>query len=104
MITPTVGRIVWVHRVHGSEDIKQPEAGIILYVHSDRLINVEGWSASGHPFALLNLHLVQDDERKPEGNFACWMPYQKGQAAKSEQLANQLATQEALNAQEVAPA
>jgi len=33
---------------------------------------------------LTSLHSLQDNEPKPEGNFACWMPYQKGQAAKTE--------------------
>ena len=38
---------------------------------------------------VVNVHATmwQDDEAKPEGMpFACWMPYQKGQAAKTEAL------------------
>jgi hypothetical protein len=86
IITPTVGRVVWVFRPSDSIDVAQPEAGIVTYVHDDRLINVCGFDADGHQFQLTSLTLVQPDEPKPESNFAAWMPYQKGQAAKTEQL------------------
>lgn len=86
MITPTIGRVVWVIRPSEAIDIKQPEVGLVTYVHGDRLINVAGFNGNGTPFSLNSLQLVQDDEAKPEGNFACWMPYQKGQAAKIEAL------------------
>lgn len=86
MIKPTVGRVVWVIRPHSSLNIQQPEVGFVTYVHGDRCINVAGFNSNGLPFQLTSLTLVQDDEPKPEGNFACWMPYQKGQAAKTEAL------------------
>jgi hypothetical protein len=83
MITPTVGRVVWVIRPFDTVDIKQPEAAFITYVQSDsRYINVAGFNGNGDPFHRIYLRLLQDDEAKPEGDFACWMPYQKGQAAK----------------------
>jgi hypothetical protein len=84
LITPTIGRVVWVVRPTDSLDIKQPEVGFVIYVWNDHLINVAGFNRNGTPFSLTSLALVQDDEPKPEGNFACWMPYQKGQAAKTE--------------------
>lgn len=86
MITPTVGRVVWVIRPFITTDIKQPEVGLITYVWSDGMINVAGFDHNGEPFKISSLVLLQDDEPKPEGNFACWMPYQKGQAAKTEAL------------------
>lgn len=87
MITPTVGRIVWVSRPFDSLDITQPEAATVIYVHGDRSVNVKGFNAHGEPFTLLNLDLLQDDDAKPENlPFAVWMPYQKGQAAKTEAL------------------
>lgn len=89
IITPTVGRVVWVFRPKDSIDIKQPEAALITYVHGDRLINVAGYNANGTPFSLTSLTLVQPEEPKPEHNFAAWMPYQKGQAAKTEALERQ---------------
>jgi hypothetical protein len=94
MIKPTVGRVVWVFRPNHTNDPTQPEAALIAYVWNDRLINVGGVDHSGAPFALACLPLVQDDEPKPEGNFAAWMPYQKGQAAKTEQLEKAAKTDE----------
>lgn len=86
MITPTIGRVVWVIRPYETTDIKQPEVGFVTYVWNDYLINVAGFDHNGLVFTITSLALVQDDEPKPEGNFACWMPYQKGQAAKTEAL------------------
>lgn len=86
MITPTVGRVVWVIRPHATLDIEQPEVGFVTYVWSDRMINVAGFNSNGEPFRLTSLMLLQDDDPKPEHDFAVWMPYQKGQAAKTEAL------------------
>lgn len=90
IITPTVGRVVWVFRPYDTKDATQPEAALVTYVWDDRLINVAGFDHDGKLFALTSLVLVQPDEPKPEGNFAVWMPYQKGQAAKTEQLEKQI--------------
>ncbi len=87
MITPTIGRVVWVFRPFVTNDVLQAEAAFVVYVWNDRLINVAGFDHDGNPFALTSLPLVQDDEPKPEGNFAAWMPYQKGQAAKQDAAA-----------------
>ena len=81
MITPTIGRVVWVIRPRDTNDIKQAEVGLVTYVWSDHMINVSGFDHNGMPFVLTSLSLVQDDEPKPEGNFACWMPYQKAVAS-----------------------
>lgn len=80
MITPTIGRVVWVVRPSTTNDIKQPEVGLIAYVWGDHCINVAGFDHNGQPFSLTSLPLVQEGEPKPEGNFAAWMPYQIGQA------------------------
>lgn len=84
MIKPTVGRSIHVHRPMETSDPKQPEIGFITYVWSDRLINVAGYNHNGVHFALPSLALLQDDDVKPEGNFATWMPYQV-EKAKEEQ-------------------
>ena len=84
MITPTVGRVVWVIRPRETTDIHQPEIGLISYVWNDHMINVAGFDHDGKSFSITSLPLVQDDEPKPEGNFAVWMPFQKGQAARAE--------------------
>lgn len=85
MIKPTVGRIVWVRR-NESIDKAQPEAAMVCYVHGDgRLINVKGADHNGGDFVLTSLYLLQDedDNQIPPWPYAEWMPFQKGQAAKS---------------------
>jgi hypothetical protein len=85
MITPTNGRIVWVHH----RRFAQPLAAIVSYVHSDTAINVCCFWPDGTPMPMKNVILVQDTADsdinviKP---YATWMPYQKGQAAKTEAL------------------
>jgi hypothetical protein len=87
MISPTVGRVVWIRQRDGAVSVTQPEVALITFVHSDSRINVAGFSALGEPFALEKCLLVQDGEALPGGRpYAEWMPYQKGQAAKTEAL------------------
>lgn len=94
MIKPTVGRVVWVFNRAGRAKLVgtagiQPEVGFITYVHDDRIINVGGFTALGQPYAVTLIALQDDDiPQSPagerEGCWAEWMPYQKGQAAKTE--------------------
>jgi len=85
VITPTVGRIVWYWGpgtsplVHGC----QPQAAIVTYVHSDRLINISAFTHDGMPIARTSVDLRQEGDTRPvNGNYAEWMPYQLGQAKK----------------------
>lgn len=86
MIKPTVGRVVWVQRRSGSINSSQPESATVVYVHSDIVINVRGWDANGVPFVLTSLTLDQGQDIPADWVRAEWMPYQKGQAAKTEAL------------------
>lgn len=86
MITPTIGRVIHVHNRPGTTDSEQPEAASVAYVWSDRLINVGGFDHNGRIFACTSLDLLQDDDAPPAGAYATWMPFQKGQAAKTEAL------------------
>jgi hypothetical protein len=89
MITPTIGRVVWLYAANKGtvHDIRQPCCAFIVHVWSDRMINVAYFDSNGAPFAEASVDLLQDDDPKPEGRpFATWMPYQKGQAAKAEEL------------------
>lgn len=87
MIKPTIGRVVLVQNRTGSTDISQAEPALVSYVWSDRMINVGGFDHNGMPFAFTSLTLLQDDDTPPAiGGYAEWMPYQKGQAAKTEAL------------------
>lgn len=88
MISPTIGRVVLV--VTGSA---QPLPGLISFVHNDRLINVGAFDQNGKPVAFTSLVLLQDDDKPiaPQ-TYAEWMPYQKGQAAKTKALEAKLNT------------
>jgi hypothetical protein len=79
MITPTVGRVILIKR-NDTLDPKQPEPGIITYVHENGTINVVGFTHAGVPFTRTSFPLAQDDERM-DGEHAYWMPYQKAVAA-----------------------
>lgn len=88
MIKPTVGRVIWFYPA-GAAHMDQPRAAFITYVHSDTLINVGGFDHNGQPLSAASVVLVQDEGSygNPGGGaWACWMPYQKGQAAKVEEL------------------
>ena len=82
MIKPTIGRVVLVHR--GQSD--QAEPALVCYVWNDRMINVGGFDRNGAPFAATSLQLLQDDDVATGICYAEWMPYQKGQAAKTDAL------------------
>ena len=91
MIKPTIGRVVWFTPSNHNDprgDVKQPMVALIAYVWSDRLVNLAAFDQNGAHFgAATAVPLLQDDDEVPlrRGYFAQWMPYQMGQAAKTEQ-------------------
>jgi hypothetical protein len=92
MIKPTVGRVVWFTPPNNSAESGfsgyggQPMAATVAYVWNDRLVNLQVTDHAGVAHAKTSVPLIQDDEPKPDGYYCEWMPYQKGQAAKTEQL------------------
>ena len=87
MIKPTIGRVVWFH--HG-KDGQQPLAALVAYVHSDTMVNLAVFDPNGVPFNKTSVTLVQEGAPIPAGMYCEWMPYQKGQAAKTEALEKKL--------------
>jgi hypothetical protein len=87
MIKPTIGRVVWFY-----DDDNQAQAypGIVCYVHNDTLINLTIFDNNGKSQPRTSVFLYQGEGERPIKYFAEWMPYQKGQAAKTEQLEQQL--------------
>lgn len=96
VIKPTVGRVLHFfptaqymgsrHLAFG--DPSQPLAAVIAYVHSDTMVNLTVWDQNGLQFGVCSVPLVQEGCDMIVGSFyAQWMPYQKGQAAKTEELA-----------------
>lgn len=85
MIKPTIGRVVWFFEDMKAVTADQKEAGIVNFVHSDSMVNLVVFGANGQARGETSVHLLQDDEPAP-GRCCCWMPYQKGQAVKTEEL------------------
>lgn len=86
-IKPTIGRVVWFYNRPGAD---QPCAAIVCYVHSDRLVNLAVFDQNGDTHSYCSVYLVQEGEEAPDEIYAEWMPYQKGQAAKTEALESKL--------------
>lgn len=90
MITPTIGRVILVHS--RASDATGPWPCLVNKVYGDRCINAAGFNEWGTQVSYSSLPLLQDDDVPPEtGPYAEWMPYQKGQAAKTEALERQVA-------------
>lgn len=97
MIKPTVGRVVWYRQDDRPET--EPLAAIIAKVWSDTCVNLAVFDANGMTFCKTSVKLVHDEnDEKPSYGYAEWMPFQKGQAAKTEEL------EKALNKGDHAPA
>ncbi len=92
MIKPTIGRVVHFWPFNPRMMIEQPRAAIVAFVHDDeRTVNLGVLDHFGNVYSELNVPLLQADEEKPvTGGYAEWMPYQIGQAAKTDELAKAL--------------
>jgi hypothetical protein len=94
MIHPTPGRVVWFYPPTNSAESGfvtpgngEPMAAIVAKVWGDRCVNLTVFDASGNTHGKCSVTLLQDDDTPPEyGDYAAWMPYQKGQAAKADAL------------------
>lgn len=88
-ILPTVGRVVWFYDqkrrpgFHHNTD-GAPYAAIIAAVCSDNIVNLTVSDAAGTPAGRVGVPLSHDGGRPAGADYWCeWMPYQKGQAAKT---------------------
>ncbi|MBB5051108.1 hypothetical protein HNQ36_001062 [Afipia massiliensis] len=92
MISPSIGRIVWFHpHISERDPNAQPLAAIVAKVLSDHAVNLGVFRGDGTTFAMQNVPLLQDDDEIDlEQPFCEWMPFQKGQAAKTEALQAQV--------------
>jgi hypothetical protein len=83
-IVPTVGRVIWYWPGKGDPTpltLDQPFKADVIYVHGPTAVNLEVISHEGRRFTKQSV-LITDGA---EPGFAQWMPYQKGQAARTEQ-------------------
>jgi hypothetical protein len=82
MISPSIGRIVWLY-LRGKTQLQakeQPHAAIVAYVHSDTLINVAYFDSNGLHQRAAGVRLLQEGEEAPGTPFCAWMPYQQEKA------------------------
>lgn len=94
VINPTVGRILyytpgvddpWMSRQYA------PFAAIIARVNSDNTVNLGVLDGSGHCNPRPNVTLIQGALiAEPEKAYCTWMDYQRGQAARSDELIAEL--------------
>ncbi|MNQ58873.1 hypothetical protein D3C85_730920 [compost metagenome] len=88
IIKPSIGRRVWYHpdpngaqsgfTVHSHE---QPLDAGVVYVWSDRMVNLDVTDHAGNHHAFTSVSLVQPGDPKPViGAWCEWMPYQIKQA------------------------
>lgn len=87
MIKPTVGRVVW-YRPEGPDGPTQ--AALVAFVHSDSMVNLAVFDNNGCHSSRTSVPLVHDGAPIPVGSYCEWMPYQKGQAAKTEAVEAEL--------------
>jgi hypothetical protein len=85
MIKPTVGRVVW-YWLGAHTPQREPLAAMVAAVITDSIVNLSVIDAEGNQFGAKGVPLVQDGEKPPAMAYCEWMPYQKGQAAKTEAL------------------
>lgn len=84
MIQPGIGRLVH-YRPDGADPAAQPHAAIVILVNNERSVNLACFSPAGTYYHREEAPLLQDDDVAPAtGGYAEWMPFQKGQAVKTE--------------------
>ena len=96
MIQPTVGRIVLYHPGPSDPGGVVPgdaQAAIIAHVWSNTSINLCVFDPDGLPYSRTSVYLQQAEDLDQSLPYATWMPYQKGQAAKTEELEKKLTGQ-----------
>ena len=96
MIKPTVGRVVWFWPYETQlndpsfiyhNKSYQPCIGHVTFVHGDKMVNLDVIDHEGNHHSCTSVELVQEEDNCVRIPGTCeWMPYQKGQAAKTEKL------------------
>lgn len=92
MIKPTIGRVVLYHPpfVSDSGSNERTFAAIICHVWSDTCVNLAVFDSNGVVSNQTSVFLFQGESERPASSYCEWMPYQIGQAAKTEQLQAEL--------------
>jgi hypothetical protein len=92
VIQPTIGRVVWFYPAASDDKYtKGPLTALVCHVWSDTCVNLAVFDSNGNPYNRTSVLLWQGDGERPASGFAEWMPYQKGQVAKTEAAEAKLA-------------
>lgn len=85
MIKPTIGRVMWYWPQKSSRG-EQPLCALVCFVHGDDMVNLAVFEPDGGHRATTSVPVVQEGSRYTAGDspYCEWMPYQLGQAAKTE--------------------
>lgn len=86
-ITPTPGRVMWFQPNKDDplrHETDAPLAATVAFVHEDGTVNLTVHATNGDVHPRQYVPVRQDGDPDPGGSYACWMPYQLGQAAKTE--------------------
>ncbi|CAN7538614.1 DUF2829 domain-containing protein [Variovorax sp. LjRoot130] len=99
VIIPTIGRRVWFtpdpRTALSGFVCHNPAAPMdagIVYVWGDRCVNLDVTDHAGNHHAFTSVELWQGDCDRPNGAYCEWMPFQKGQAAKPDDIKALVAT------------
>lgn len=88
-IKPTVGRVVW-YKAHPADTFAGAgdgfQAAVVAKVWSDTCVNLGVFDANGNVHGRTSVLLVQPGAEVPAAGYCTWMPFQLGQAAKTQQL------------------
>lgn len=92
VIKPTVGRVVWFYPSQNTDEAgfaRHPDGGgpyaaLIAHVWNDHMVNLSVFDANGAAHPRTSVPMLHGECDVPEHAFCGWMPYQKGQAAKTE--------------------
>ena len=92
VIKPTVGRVVWFYPSQNTDEAgfaRHPDGGgpyaaLIAHVWNDHMVNLSVFDAIGAAHPRTSVPMLHGECDVPEHAFCGWMPYQKGQAAKTE--------------------
>lgn len=90
-IEPTIGRVVWywpgASRYLGTVfDDRQPFSASIAFVGLNDVVNLAVVDHAARPLQATSVPLWDGEGERPGVECWQWMPYQKGQAAKTEAL------------------
>ena len=92
VIKPTVGRVVWFYPSQNTAEAgfaRHPDGGgpyaaLIAHVWNDHMVNLSVFDANGAAHPRTSVPMLHGECDVPEHAFCGWMPYQKGQAAKTD--------------------